>query len=292
MTNQKKQHQAAPRSVLIGLIGAGIAGSRTPAMHEAAASALGFPLVYRRLDLDFDCKLSLENLLKTAEWMGFDGLNVTYPCKQEIIPLVDELSENAERVGAVNTVVLRNGRRYGHNTDIWGFAEAFRTELTDVTRDRVLQLGAGGAGAATAYGLLCEGVGELRLYDPQQARAEALASELSKHYDPTRIKVVADAELGVQNCDGLVNASPVGMDKLPGTPLPVAAIPHGAWVADIVYFPMETELLAAARAQGCRTMSGAGMALWQAVRAFALFTEQKPDRNVMREAFLHAHRKA
>ncbi|TLP49358.1 shikimate dehydrogenase [Cohaesibacter sp. CAU 1516] len=285
------QHQAEPKSVLIGLIGAGIAGSRTPAMHEAAARALGFPLVYRRLDLDFDCKLSLENLLKTAEWMGFDGLNITYPCKQEIIPFLDELSENAERVGAVNTVVLRDGRRYGHNTDIWGFAEAFRTELTGVARERVLQLGAGGAGAATAYGLLCEGVGELRLCDPEQARAQDLASELSKHYDPRRIKVVTNAQEAVQNCDGLVNASPVGMAKLPGTPLPVASIPHGAWVADIIYFPMETELLAAARAQGCRTMGGGGMALWQAVRAFALFTEQSPDRDVMREAFLHAHSK-
>lgn len=276
--------------MLLGLIGAGIAGSRTPAMHEAAASALGLPLVYRRIDLDRGPSLPLAELLKFAEWVGFDGLNITYPYKQEVLPLLDELSDDARGVGAVNTVVLRDGRRVGHNTDTWGFGEAFRTELAGVPRRRVLQLGAGGAGAATAFALLREGVGELHLFDPRRDRAETLARELARVFDPSRISVASDAESGAVGCDGIVNASPVGMDKLPGTPLPADAIPADAWVADIVYFPMETELLATARARGHRVMNGGGMALRQAVRAFELFTGHRADEEVMRRAFDDAPR--
>ncbi|MBK5950815.1 shikimate dehydrogenase [Rhodobium orientis] len=277
-------------SVLIGLIGAGIAESRTPAMHEAAALAAGFSLVYRRLDLDLGPDLPLQELLELADWMGFDGLNVTYPCKQAVLPFLDELSENARAVGAVNTVVLRDGRRFGHNTDIWGFTEAFRDELPDVPRTRVLQLGAGGAGSAVAFGLLSEGVGELRLFDPDRARAELLAREMAELGKGAEIVVVEDAGEAAEGCDGVVNASPVGMQKMPGMPLPAAAIPADAWVVDVVYFPIETEFLATARARGCRVMGGGGMALWQAVRAFELFTGEKPDRRAMREAFARASR--
>lgn len=272
-------------SVLIGLIGSGIAASRTPAMHEGAARALGLPLVYRRIDLSRHAGIPLADLIAQLEWLGFDGVNVTYPCKQTILPLLDDLSENAAGVGAVNTVVFRNGRRLGHNTDIWGFAEAFRQELTGAPRRAVLQLGAGGAGAATAFALLCEGVEELRLYDPIAQSSTALMQQLSQRYDPARIKLVSDPVQAAQGCDGIVNASPVGMEKLPGLPLPAQAIPAGAWVADIIYFPMETAFLKAAKARGCRVMNGAGMALWQAVRAFALFTGQSPDPNVMQAAF-------
>ena len=272
-------------SFLIGLIGAGIAQSRTPAMHEAAARAMGLPLVYRRIDLSTQQPRPLSDLVAQLEWLGFDGLNITYPCKQEILPLLDEMSENAKGVGAVNTVVLRNGRRRGHNTDIWGFAEAFRRELADVPRRAVLQLGAGGAGAATAFALLGEGVAELRLFDPVADSSAALRRQLSQHYDPARIKIVSDPAQAAIGCDGIVNASPVGMEKLPGLPLPAQAIPEGIWVADIIYFPMETAFMTAARARGCRVMNGSGMALWQAVRAFSLFTGQTPDPDVMRAAF-------
>lgn len=283
--------QDITHSVLIGLIGTGIAGSRTPAMHEGAARALGLPLAYRRVDLSRYEGIPLADLIAQLEWLGFDGVNVTYPCKQAILPFLNELSENAAGVGAVNTVVFRNGRRLGHNTDIWGFAEAFRQELAGAPRRAVLQLGAGGAGAATGFALLCEGVEELRVYDPVAENSAALVRQLSKRYDPARIKVVSDPVQAAQGCDGILNASPVGMEKLPGMPLPAQAIPTGAWVADIIYFPMETEFLKAAKVRGCRVMNGSGMALWQAMRAFSLFSGQTPDPDVMRAAF-HAARPA
>ncbi|HBP2381849.1 TPA: shikimate dehydrogenase, partial [Pseudomonas aeruginosa] len=151
---------SAPRSVLAGLIGAGIQASRTPALHEREGDAQGIRYLYRLIDLDPLGKSAddLEFLLAAASDLGFTGLNVTFPCKQAIIPLLDDLSAEARGIGAVNTVVLRDGRRIGHNTDCLGFAEGFRRGLAGAPRQRVVQMGAGGAGAAVAHALLAEGV--------------------------------------------------------------------------------------------------------------------------------------
>ena len=133
------------RKLLCGLIGAGIQGSRSPALHEREAEAQGLDCVYSRIDLDVlgvgaD---ALPELLAKTRGEGFAGVNITFPCKQVVIPLLDELSEDARALGAVNTVVFRNGRRSGHNTDWSGFAESFRRGLPDAKRDRAVLLGAG-----------------------------------------------------------------------------------------------------------------------------------------------------
>lgn len=274
-------------SVLVGLIGAGIQASRTPAMHEREGAANGLRYVYRLIDLDLlglgpD---ALPDLLTAAERMGFAGLNVTYPCKQAVLPLLDDLSDDARALGAVNTVVLKDGRRTGHNTDWWGFAESFRQELADVRRDRVLLCGAGGAGAAVAHALLTLGTGRLAILDVEAARAERLAAEVQARFGADRAVAVRDAEAGLWAADGLVNATPVGMAKMPGTPVPAALLRPDLWVAEIVYFPLETELLRAARAVGCRTMGGGGMAVYQAVAAWRLFTGREPDAARMRRHF-------
>jgi shikimate dehydrogenase len=262
-------------AVLAGLIGAGIQASRSPALHEREGAEQGLRLIYRLIDLD---RLglgveSLGDLLTAAERMGFQGLNITFPAKQAVIPLLHELSEDARALGAVNTVVLRDGRRIGHNTDCSGFAEGFRRGLPGVKRDRVVQLGAGGAGSAVAQALLAEGVGELVVTDTDPSRAAALAAR----FPAGRVRVSADLAADVAAADGIVNCTPVGMAKLPGTPLPVALLRPALWVAEIVYFPLETELLRAARAIGCRTLDGGGMAVFQAVGAFRLFTGREPD---------------
>lgn len=264
---------------LAGLIGRGIAGSRTPAMHEREGAECGLRLIYRRIDLEV-LRLgpeALPELLRAAEWMGFAGLNITYPCKQAVVPLLDELSADAQALGAVNTVVLKDGRRIGHNTDLTGFAEAFRRGLPGAVRDRVVQLGAGGAGAAVAHALLSEGVGCLILADTDAARAEALADGLRARFGADRAVACTDLAAAVAGADGVVNCTPVGMAKLPGSPLPVTLLRPALWVADIVYFPLETEFLRAARAIGCRALDGGGMAVFQAVGAFRLFTGLEPD---------------
>ncbi len=270
-------------AVLEGLIGAGIQASRTPAMHEREGAEQGLRLVYRLIDLDVLGlgPEALDELLTAAERLGFAGLNITYPCKQAVVPLLHDLSEEARALGAVNTVVLRDGRRIGHNTDVTGFAESFRRGLPDVAREQVVQLGAGGAGAAVAHALLSEGVGRLCISDTEPERAAALAESLGTRFGAGRAEACTDLAAAVAAADGLVNCTPVGMAKLPGTPLPVALLRPALWVAEIVYFPLETELLRAARALGCRTLDGGGMAVFQAVGAFRLFTGRAPDADRM-----------
>ncbi len=272
---------------LAGLIGAGIQASRTPALHEREGAEQGLRLIYRLIDLDTlgVGAEALPELLTAAERMGFAGLNITYPCKQAVIPLLHELSPDARALGAVNTVVLRDGRRIGHNTDCSGFAEGFRRGLPGVARARVVQLGAGGAGAAVAHALLAEGIGLLSLVDLDAARVAALAADLNARFGAGRAEACADLPAAVAAADGLVNCTPVGMAKLPGMPLPAALLRPALWVAEIVYFPLETELLRAARALGCRTLDGGGMAVFQAVGAFRHITGVSPDAERMLRHF-------
>lgn len=279
--------QDAAPAVLAGLIGAGIGASLTPAMHEREGAAQGLRLIYRRIDL---AALglgpeTLEELLVGAQRFGFAGLNITHPCKQAVIPLLDELSPDARAIGAVNTVVLRDGQRIGHNTDVSGFAEGFRRGLPEVARRQVVQLGAGGAGAAVAHALLGLGVERLVLFDVEPTRAAALAGELAARFGAGRAVASADLALDVAEADGLVNCTPIGMAKYPGLPLPAALMRPALWVAEIVYFPLETELLRRAREMGCRTLHGGGMAVFQAVGAFRLFTGIEPDATRMLKHF-------
>ncbi|MCG8906910.1 shikimate dehydrogenase [Pseudomonas sp. DP-17] len=267
------------RTVLAGLIGAGIQASRTPALHEREGDAQGLRYLYRLIDLDtlgVDAG-ALPDLLAAAERMGYTGLNITFPCKQAVIPLLHELSDEARGIGAVNTVVLREGKRIGHNTDCLGFAEGFRRNLSDAPRERVVQLGAGGAGAAVAHALLGEGVQQLTLFEVDAARAQALVDNLNAHFGGQRARVGHDLAGAVTEADGLVNTTPVGMAKLPGAPLPLELLHPGLWVAEIIYFPLETELLRHARSLGCRTLDGGNMAVFQAVKAFELVSGVEAD---------------
>ncbi|QAX87036.1 shikimate dehydrogenase [Pseudomonas sp. DTU12.3] len=265
--------------ILAGLIGAGIQASRTPALHEHEGDAQGMRYLYRLIDLDqlhMD-STALPDLLLAAEQMNYTGLNITFPCKQAIIPLLDELSPEARGIGAVNTVVLKDGKRIGHNTDCLGFAEGFRRGLKDAARDRVVQMGAGGAGAAVAHALLSEGVQQLSIFDVDSERAESLANNLNQHFGFGRAVAGRDLPSTLNLADGLVNTTPMGMAKLPGMPVPVELLRKELWVAEIVYFPLETELLRNARALGCRTLDGGNMAVFQAVKAFELFSGVVPD---------------
>jgi shikimate dehydrogenase len=270
-------------SFLIGLIGSGIQASRTPAMHMLEASRQGLRYVYKLIDLE---KLglgveALPDLLSAAERLGFDGLNITHPCKQAIIPLLTELSAEVRAIGAVNTVVLRNGKRCGHNTDCTGFAESFRRGLPGVETRHVVLLGAGGAGAAIAHAALALGVQHLTIFDIDTAKAAQLATALGT----SRVTHGTNLAETMHTADGLIHATPTGMEQHPGLPLPSALLRPEHWVAEIVYFPLETELLRTASRIGCRTLNGSGMAVFQAVDAFRLFTGIQPDAERMLRSF-------
>jgi shikimate dehydrogenase len=262
--------------ILVGLVGRAIQSSRSPIMHEREAARLGIACSY--LLIDFDAlglaDAALDDVLKAAAMLGFAGCNVTHPFKQQILPHLDALSAEARAIGAVNTVVFEGARTTGYNTDAWGFAQSFRDNMRGVALDRVVQFGAGGAGAAVAHALLELGVKELILIDSDPARAEALAQRFG-------VKSSRDVATALAAADGIVNATPMGMEKYPGLPFPAALLRPSHWVAEIVYFPAETELLRQARNLGCRSLSGIGMAIGQAARAFELFTGRKPDPKAM-----------
>ena len=276
-----------PASFLVGLIGAGIQASRTPPMHEREGAELGLRYIYKLIDLE-QLKLGAEalpELLSAAERMGFSGLNITFPCKQSVIPLLTDLSDDARALGAVNTVVLRDGKRIGHNTDWWGFAAGFRRGLPDVALGHVVQLGAGGAGAAVAHAALTLGVTNLTIFDIDAGRAERLAASLSDRFGKGRAVAGARLEQAMAAADGLIHATPTGMAKHPGLPLPASLLHAGLWVAEIVYFPLQTELLRVAKNSGCRTLNGSGMAVFQAAEAFRLFTGIAPNAERMSRHF-------
>mgnify|MGYP003672277788 FL=1 len=253
-------------------------------MEEGAA--IGLPYEYRLIDLPPGIgETALAQLLNNLEDSGYRGINVTVPYKREILTHLDALSDDARAVGAVNTVLFTRDGRIGHNTDYWGFAESLRRGLPDAARNHVLLLGAGGAGHAVAHALIDAGVGTLLVCDMNRDLATSLVAELNERAGAGRAELVGDVAVAAKAADGIVNATPVGMLKMPGMPIEGALVGPRHWVADIVYFPLETELLAHARAKGCAVLSGAGMALFQAVRAFELFTGIAPDAGRMKAVF-------
>src|SRR6185436_241062 len=278
----------AGRKLLIGLIGAGIQHSLSPALHEQEAREQGLRLHYQLIDVErsADGAGALPRLIDAARTMGFAGLNITYPCKQAVIPLLDALSDEAAAMGAVNTVVFDAGRATGHNTDGSGWAWGFRRTLPAADLSRVVLLGAGGAGSAIAHAVLRLGAGRLSLVDADAARSSALADELNKRYGGSRARGGLDADAALADATGLIHATPTGMAKMPGLPLPERLLRSSLWVSEIVYFTLETALLAAARRAGCAVCDGGTMAVGQAVGAFRLFTGLEPDAERMRRHFL------
>lgn len=273
--------------VLVGLVGSNIQRSRTPRMHEVEGARLGLNYTYQVIDTAGFAPgaVSVGDVLNAAKICGFAGLNVTYPHKQAIAPLLDGLSEDASRIGAVNTVVFGPTGTIGHNTDKFGFAEGFRHEMSGAPLGSVLQIGAGGAGAAVASALIELGVENIHVTDVEPERAEALVARLQPTTDKSGLHPISVSALASLQVDGIVNTTPVGMDATPGLPIDPGFLTSDIWIADIIYFPLETALLQTARALGCRTMSGAPMAIFQAVKAFELFTGKRPDSAEMKSTF-------
>ena len=270
-----------------GLIGRSILASRSPWLHEQEAAAQGIELAYELFDFTdrgWDDN-ALGDLLERLAAEGYAGVNVTFPFKQAVIPLLDELADCARLVGAVNTVAMRDGRKCGYNTDKTGFETSLAEGLPGAAIDRVLQLGAGGAGAAVANALLSAGTGTVVIADLDLARSEHLAALLSGHFGPGRAIACRMDQIDTATVDGIVNTTPMGMVANPAPAIPMGLIAPRHWVADIVYFPLETELLRQAREKGCRTLDGSGMVIHQAARAFEIFTGHPADPLRMRASF-------
>ncbi|MBB4478540.1 shikimate dehydrogenase [Rhizobium etli] len=275
------------RKFHVGLIGADIQMSKSPALHEAEAYQLGLEYRYELLDLaERGLPASaLPDLLDEIERRGFAGSNITHPCKQTVIAHLTDLSEDARMLGAVNTVVLRNGKRIGHNTDWYGFYKNFERGLPDVAKTHAVLLGAGGAGVAVAHAAIKLGIERLSIFDQDPNRAATLADQLNQRFLETCAQPIGDVSATLASADGLIHATPTGMRSHPGIPIDPEALQSRHWVADIVYMPVVTELLALAEKKGCKTLPGGGMTVFQAAAAFELFTNVQPDAERMSRHF-------
>ncbi len=267
---------------LTGLLGAPIAHSASPAMHEQAAAALGLQSHNKLIVVANAGRDELKTMLEGVRRLGFAGINVTLPYKEAVLDLLDELSPRTALIGAVNTVIVRDSRLIGHNTDATGFARAITGLVTPSSDGAVAVIGAGGVGKAIAFALAGLGVPELRIFDSDRAKAAQLAARLEGH---ARACVGGSVEEALRGVAGVVNASPVGMLPSTGTPVPDALLHAGLWVADAVYSPLWTPLLTAAKAKGARVMTGRELAIHQAADAFELFTGFAPSMSELGTAF-------
>jgi shikimate dehydrogenase len=271
-----------PLRFLTGLIGAPIAHSASPAMHEQAAEALGVRCHYHLIEVAGAGREQLRALLDGVRDLGFAGVNVTFPYKEAVIDLLDELSPGAAAIGAVNTVVVRNNRLIGHNTDTSGFARAVENLVSGSGHGAIAVIGAGGVGKAIGFALAGLSVSELRIFDTDRAKAEHLAALLRGHQG---IRITDNIEDALQGAVGVVNGTPVGMLPNRGSPVPETLLRRDLWVADAVYSPLWTPLLTAAKAKGAKVMTGRDLAIYQAADAFELFTGLKPSTIEMGNAF-------
>ena len=279
------------RRILLGLIGANIMSSLSPALFADAFGAAGIDGFYHLMDVDRLPGRSLPQLLAAIKAAGFAGANITYPFKQDILPLLDAVDPKAAQTGAINTVAIApDGRTTGYNFDRPGWQNSFEESIGRDCADgaTVVQIGAGGAGHAVAFALMDLGVAKLVIHDHDGARANALCGDVAKHYAASRCRVASDLEREISAADGIVNATQTGMRGFPGNPVPVSALKASHWCADVIYTPVETEFLKAARARGARTLGGGGMCVHTGVEAFRLFTGITPDVARLHRAFAKA----
>jgi shikimate dehydrogenase len=263
------------RTKITGLFGHPVEHTLSPAMHNAAFSHLGLDYCY----LPFVVRPeSLGKAVDSVRALNLAGVNVTVPHKEAVIRFLDEVNEEASFIGAVNTVVNREGRLTGYNTDGRGFMRSLEENGIEVSGKRLLIVGAGGASRAIGY-YLSEKAKSLFIHDIDKNKLSRLVSDLSQ----IRKNVTeATALAGLDEFDIFVNATPLGLKKGDPSPLDVSGLSSDQTVCDLIY--KKTALLEAAAEKGCRTMDGLGMLLWQGVLAFELWTSVFPPVDIMREA--------
>lgn len=273
----------------IGIIGHSIAHTLSPAMHTAAFKKLNLDYDYGVMDVDQDM---LPNLVAALRTLNFRGANVTMPYKESVIPLIDEVSEEAKMIGAVNTIVNNNGRLLGYNTDAHGLYISLAYYIEEIKNSHVVIFGAGGAARATVYAVA-------KFFSPKRimivnrtlAAAQQIVDEFGPKFRLTKFFCTNDHDVATREMDvasTIINTTTVGMTPNTG----VHILPAGAViqkeqiVLDIVYHPLETALLRFARQSGARTVGGIEMLLGQGAKAFELFTHTEFPMNVAREVVI------
>lgn len=273
------------KTKILGVIGAPIAHSLSPIIQNAALHEAGLDYVYTAFPVH---RVALASAVCGLRDAGVVGFNVTIPFKTEIMPLLDALSEDAQRIRAVNTVVIASdGTMTGHNTDVTGFMAGFAARGIGLAGKRTVLIGAGGAARAALWGLLRSGVSSVCIGVRNLAKGKALCTDFAEDGtfavycfdDPHFRDVLCTADIVVQT-------TPIGMspqtDAMP--PVDPAAISPSAAVYDLIYTPAETAFLRAAAAHGCTTINGETMLVMQGAEAFSLWTGVRPNTDLMQRA--------
>lgn len=274
----------------LGIIGDPIEHTLSPVMHQAALEAQGLNYLYLPFRVS---AANLREALDGLKALGFVGVNVTIPHKTAVMPYLDKLTQEAELIGAVNTLHLDHGRWVGYNTDGWGFLRSLQESgEVNPAGARILVFGAGGAARAVTAQLGFAQAKEITIANRNLRRAEALAREMEDKISDVRFRAidlspgpVADA---MEGAEIIINATPLGMEGYATLPLPVKPewfVPRHR-VADLVYHPRETRFLQWAKAAGAHTISGVGMLLYQGVESYRIWTRVDPPVEVMRDALL------
>ena len=268
--------------VRLGLIGDNIARSRSPLLHVEAGRLCGIEVSYERL-VPADVGIAFEAVFARCRESGFDGINITYPYKEQVVPLASIDSPEVRRIGACNTVLFKGSRASGFNTDHSGFLAAYRDAFGWRDPGTVAMAGAGGVGRAIAFALAELGCRRLRLYDLLRDQALALAWSIREGANGMAVEVCTSVGEAVSGAQGLINCTPLGMTGNAGTAVPAVYMERAAWAFDAVYTPVETRFLKDARAAGLEVMSGYELYFHQGVDAFRLFTGRDVDQAALRE---------
>lgn len=263
------------RTRLIALLGHPVSHSISPQMHNIAFDHLGLDYAY----LAFDTKeKNLEKIVEAMKVLNVAGFNVTMPNKQSIMQFLDEVSKEAEWIGAVNTVHNDNGKLIGYNTDGKGYVQSLREENIDFVGKKIVIVGAGGAARAICIQLAIDGAGEIAILNRSLAKAKEIRDIISEKLSECSVSALEFNDRNLKEAleDGsiLINATSLGMDHHEDKSIlsDPKVLKRDLVVSDLIYKPDKTRLLKLAEAAGCKTINGFGMVIWQGAMAFKLWT--------------------
>ena len=268
--------------IKLGLIGDNIAASSSPVLHETAARRAMVDLSYKRL-VPADEGLPFDQLFQRCIDTCYRGLNITYPYKEKAMTYVTQCDPIIREIGAVNTVCFEGDQVAGYNTDYTGFMAGYQTAFKSEPTGKTALIGCGGVGRAMAFALLTFKAPSIHLFDRDVTKAEALKADLERNTDATEIIVFDTPEEAAKDCEGILNATPVGMVGYDGCPVDLTAAPRARWVFDAVYTPLATEFLKQAKSLGLSIMTGWELFFWQGAQAFSIFTGAALNRTHLRD---------
>lgn len=269
------------KTLLTGLLGHPVGHSKSPLMHNAAMKQEGLDMVYLAFDVE---PCNVKKAIEGLKALNYSGVNVTIPHKESVMEHLDGLSEEAKYIGAVNTIINRNGKLIGDNTDGRGFMQSLKNESFDVVDKKVLLIGAGGAAKAVATKLLLEGVSSIGISEIDKTKGMQLVDHLNSLGKGRKALFVEELKKNAIESNLIINCTPVGMKESDPLLLTEKEMNSEQLVFDLIYNPSKTKLLQEAEKKGAKILNGLGMLVYQGALSFEMWTGVYPDTDIMFKA--------